>query len=155
MKEKRAKELSRLTKADLISIVLEHSQDYTQVNTPARAYEMLTKAVKPAQIAEKEYFFVITMDGAMQCLNVHTVTAGLVNRTLVHPREVFKPAIMENATSVIVAHNHPSGSLKASPEDKDVTRRLKEAGEILGIKVQDHIIFSNAGYQSMLENNTF
>jgi DNA repair protein RadC len=79
---------------------------------------------------------------------------GLLNRTLVHPREVFKHAIKDNSAAIIIGHNHPSGSLDPSTEDKDITRRMKIAGEILGIKVLDHIIVSpTKGYLSMLEMN--
>ena len=69
--------------------------------------------------------------------------------------EVFTEAIKERATAIIVAHNHPSGNLEPSIEDKDVTRRLRQAGDILGIKILDHLIFGEEGYLSMLEGNLF
>ena len=69
--------------------------------------------------------------------------------------EVFGEAVRQRATAILVAHNHPSGNLEPSVEDKDVTRRLKQAGDILGIKVLDHLIFSEEGYLSMLEGNLF
>lgn len=72
--------------------------------------------------------------------------------TLVHPREVFYEAIRDNATSVIIAHNHPSGHTDPSLEDREVTRRLSEAGGILGIRILDHVIFSPKGYYSFLEH---
>lgn len=68
---------------------------------------------------------------------------------------MFRPAIADNATAIIIAHNHPSGNLDPSMEDKDVTRRIKQAGDILGIKVLDHLIFSTNEYRSMLESNEF
>jgi len=69
--------------------------------------------------------------------------------------EVFGEAVLQRATAILVAHNHPSGNLESSMEDKDVTRRLKQAGDILGIKVLDHLIFGEEGYLSMLEGNVF
>ena len=74
---------------------------------------------------------------------------GTVNASIVHPRDVFAPAIMHNATAVIVAHNHPSGDAAPSQEDKDVTHRLKEAGKLLGICVLQHIIITKYGYSTL------
>jgi len=69
--------------------------------------------------------------------------------------EVFVEAVRQRATAILVAHNHPSGNLEPSVEDRDVTRRLRQAGDIIGIKVLDHLIFSEEGYFSMLEGNVF
>lgn len=101
--------------------------------------------------AEQEHFVVITLDGAQQVIKKHTVTIGLVNRSQVHARETFRPAIQDNAASIIVAHNHPSGSLEASVDDLLTTRRLAEAGRLLGIPVLDHIIVSRDGIKSLRE----
>ena len=79
------------------------------------------------------------------------VSIGLINRTIVHPREVYADAIVDRATAIIVCHNHPSGNLEPSDEDTAVTGQLKEAGEILGIKLLDHVIFAVSGYYSFLE----
>jgi DNA repair protein RadC len=76
---------------------------------------------------------------------------GLVNKTHVHPREVFAEAIAERASAVIVAHNHPSGGVNPSKEDMDITSRLRDAGEILGIKLLDHVIFNHTEHYSFLE----
>lgn len=81
------------------------------------------------------------------------VTVGLVNRSQGHPREVFADPITGRAATIIIAHNHPSGDLIPSKEDTEVTRQLKAAGETLGIKLLDHIIFNNKGYYSFLEHN--
>ena len=80
------------------------------------------------------------------------VTIGTVNRTLVHPREVFSDALMEKAAAIIVCHNHPSGNTDPSEEDINVTRMLMEAGEILGVELLDHIVFSSNSYFSFMEN---
>lgn len=100
----------------------------------------------------QEHFLVIALDGAHCIIDEPIcVTVGLSNRTLIHPREVFRPAIEKNATAVICAHNHPSGSTDPSAEDHDVTVRLVSAGEVLGIRLLDHVIFSSKSYYSFLE----
>jgi DNA repair protein RadC len=99
---------------------------------------------------DQEHFIVAMLNGASGIIGYKIVTIGLTNRTLVHPREVFREAIKRNASSIIIGHNHPSGSLDPSIEDDSVTKRLKEAGEILGIAVLDHIIVRRTGYYSYL-----
>lgn len=89
----------------------------------------------------QECFIVITLNGANEVLSKHVISIGLLNRTLVHPREVFTVAVRDHAASIILAHNHPSGNVNPSAEDKEVTRILVEAGQILDIIVLDHIIF--------------
>ncbi|MBO4280070.1 MAG: DNA repair protein RadC [Spirochaetales bacterium] len=103
----------------------------------------------------QEHFLVIMLNGAHELMGVNVVTVGLVNRTLVHPREVFADPISMRATAIILAHNHPSGNLEPSPDDLEVTLRLKKAGHLLGIEVLDHLIFSSDGYRSMLESGEF
>ena len=100
----------------------------------------------------QECFLVVCLNGAHEVQAVRVVTVGLLNRTVVHPREVFAPAVAERSAAIVAAHNHPSGNLDASPEDHEVTRRLASAGELLGIPLLDHIIFSRTGYFSFLEN---
>lgn len=95
--------------------------------------------------ARQEQFLVLTLDGAHQPMHVYRATVGLVNRTCVHPREVFYHAIRDNAVAVIVAHNHPSGRLEPSPEYIDITRRLVEAGRVMGIQVLDHFVIGMMG----------
>jgi DNA repair protein RadC len=99
----------------------------------------------------QEQFICISLNGANEVIAVRTVSVGLVNRALVHPREVFADPITDRAAAVIVAHNHPSGNLSASSEDLSMTRQLKEAGRTLGIKLLDHLIFDHSKYCSMLE----
>ena len=82
---------------------------------------------------------------------VRTVSVGLVNRALVHPREVYADPITDRASAVIVAHNHPSGNLIPSQDDLDVTLQLQEAGKTLGIKLLDHLIFDESEYYSLME----
>lgn len=101
---------------------------------------------------KQEHFLSVSLNGANEVMSVRVVTIGLINMSHVHPREVFADVITERASSIIVAHNHPSGSLTPSREDISVTRQLKEAGNVLGIKLLDHIIFSHRGYYSFLEH---
>ena len=100
---------------------------------------------------KQEHFLAVTLNGAHEVIQTRVVTIGLVNRTLVHPREVFADAITDRAASIVVAHNHPSGNCKPSPEDRAVTDRLKRASDVLGVSLLDHIIFSSTSYYSFLE----
>lgn len=100
---------------------------------------------------KQEHFLSVSLNGAHEVIAIRVVTIGLVDKTHVHPREVFAEPITDRASSLIIAHNHPSGSLTPSREDSDVTRQLRDAGEILGIKLLDHIIFNRKGYYSFLE----
>ncbi len=102
---------------------------------------------------KQEHFLCISLNGANEVIAVRTVSVGLVDKTHVHPREVFADPITDRASAVIVAHNHPTGNLTPSKEDLEMTRTLKAAGETLGIKLLDHIIFSHKGYYSLLEHN--
>jgi DNA repair protein RadC len=99
----------------------------------------------------QEHFLCLALNGAHEVLNIRVVSMGLLNRTIVHPREVFADPLKDRAAAVVVAHNHPSGNVEPSREDRQITTRLKEAGEMLGIQLLDHIIFSVRGYYSFLE----
>ena len=122
-----------------------------QISTPGDIYPLISHYAGRMQ----EHFLSIALNGAHEVLSVNVCSIGLVNRTLVHPREVFVEAVRQRATAILVAHNHPSGNLEPSVEDRDVTRRLRQAGDIIGIKVLDHLIFGEEGYFSMLEGNVF
>jgi DNA repair protein RadC len=126
---------------DIISV---RKRKTIQIKHPDDIYA----AVKRYTKSDQEHFLVLTLDGAHNIISIHISTFGLVNRTIVHPREVFKHAIKDNASSIIVCHNHPSGSLLPSPHDNEVTDRLTEAGDILGFHVLDHLIISKNGYYS-------
>lgn len=100
---------------------------------------------------KQEYFICISLNGAGEVVGNRIITVGLVNHSLVHPREVFADAITDRAASVILVHNHPSGTLEPSKQDILMTKQLVEAGAILGIKVLDHLIVSKKGHLSMKE----
>ncbi len=101
---------------------------------------------------QQEYFICISLNGAHEVIENRIVTVGLLDRSQVHPREVFADVITDRAASVIFAHNHPSGELRPSDSDLRIHEQLTEAGRILGIKVLDHIIISKRGYYSFQEN---
>lgn len=108
--------------------------------------------VKNYAIYSQEHFLVITLNGGHNIMNIHVVSLGTVNRTLIHPREVFVDAIREKATAIIVCHNHPSGNSEPSDADLETTKTLVKASKIIGIPILDHIIFNCQGYFSFLEH---
>ncbi len=95
-----------------------------------------------------EVFIVVMLDAKLKIIGDRVVSKGSLDRTPVHPREVFAPAIKELAHSIVVAHNHPSGNTSPSSDDINLTRRLSQAGEIIGIKLLDHIIVGKKNYSS-------
>jgi DNA repair protein RadC len=101
---------------------------------------------------EKEHFYVMVLDIRGRIKLVEVVFVGTLTSSLVHPRETFRRAIVEGAASIIVAHNHPSGEADPSDEDTKITKQLFEAGQVLGITMLDHIIFSKECYFSFREN---
>lgn len=101
---------------------------------------------------KQEHFICISVNGANEVIASRVVTVGLVNRTQVHPREVFSDPITDRASAIIIAHNHPSGALVPSREDIEITKQIKTSGEILGIRLLDHIIFNHRGNYSFLEH---
>ena len=99
---------------------------------------------------KQEYFVCLTLDGANRLIAKRVISIGTLTASLVHPREVFAEAITDRAASIVVAHNHPSGNLEPSIADKEVTERLRQAGEILGIEVLDHLILGEGGFASVI-----
>ena len=98
----------------------------------------------------KEYFFTMHLDGKNRIVCIDQVSVGSLNQSIVHPREVFKTALLSSAAGIILLHNHPSGDPAPSREDREITRRLKEVGEMIGIRVLDHIIIGST-YLSFVE----
>ena len=100
----------------------------------------------------KEHFLAVTLNGGHNIIQIHVVSIGTTNSAVAHPREVFFEAIKENASAVILCHNHPSGEVEPSDEDIECTKKLIEASEIIGIPVLDHIIIDCNNYFSFLES---
>ena len=100
----------------------------------------------------REHFVALYLDGAHQVVSYSTISIGTANASIVHPREVFQRAILAGAISLVVAHNHPSGNLTPSEEDYKVTKRLKEAGDVIGIRLLDHLIISDVANVSIIDH---
>ncbi|MCX6970601.1 MAG: DNA repair protein RadC [Verrucomicrobia bacterium] len=139
-------------KATLILAAIEFARrrikpEGARIETPAD----LLPHVRHYADRKQEHFLCASINGANEILNIRVVSIGLIDRSPVHPREVFADALSDRASAVIVAHNHPSGGLEPSPSDIDITVQLKAAGSIVGIDLLDHIIFNRTGYFSFLE----
>jgi len=141
-----------IAKASQILSSIELSRRYLikqnkKIISPQNIYDELKEYYNKKQ----EYFLALYLDGANHLIQTKVITIGILNQSLVHPREVFSYAIEKRCASIIVAHNHPSGILEASNEDINVTKRLKESGQILGIELLDHLIVTSDGYLSLKE----
>jgi len=120
--------------------------------TQAEHAAAIFRAMVGDDIGKKEYFLALTLDSGSRPIVARVIHIGTLNQSLVHPREVFRDAITDGAAAVIVAHNHPSGNTSPSQNDDRVTRRLREAGELLGIELLDHLIITpDDGYYSYSE----
>ena len=141
-------------KASVISAALELGRRRNRKTQPVTIHTCndLYREVRHYAGREQEHLIVIMMNGACEVIHTCVATVGLVNKTLVHPREVFSEAIAMRAAYICIAHNHPSGNIMPSDEDKAVTSRLKKAGRILGIQVVDHLIITKDSYYSFLEH---
>jgi DNA repair protein RadC len=118
------------------------------VQSPADACAMLRAFIGDA---DREHFVALLLDTRNRVAGLHTVSVGNLSASLVHPREVFKAAILGSAAALIVGHNHPSGDADPSQEDLAMTARLKQAGELLGIPVLDHLVLGDPGFASLKE----
>lgn len=120
-----------------------------------RGPEDVVRLVRSIRRARKEHFVALFLNARHQVIKQETISIGTLNASLVHPREVFQPAVGESAAAVILAHNHPSGDPSASEEDVQLTGRLVQAGRIMGIEVLDHIIVSAHSWLSMKSKQWF
>ena len=118
------------------------------INSPSTAADLLNQFLEDS---DREMLIVCCLDTKNQPTCINVVSIGTLNSSLVHPREVFKPAILGNSSSIIIAHNHPSGDTSPSNEDIRITERLKEAGKIIGIELIDHLIIGRNKYTSLKE----
>lgn len=98
---------------------------------------------------DREHFLIVLLSARNTVIGIETISVGSLNASIVHPREVFKPAITQSAGSLILAHNHPSGMTDPSDDDLALTRRLSQVGELVGIPVTDHLICSGSSYLSL------
>jgi DNA repair protein RadC len=145
-----AKACELLAGVELGKRIFEHKKiTISQLLSPQDVFDNL----KDIRESKKEHFVVFFLDTRNQQIKREIISIGTINASLVHPREVFEPAVKHLAVQVILAHNHPSGDLEPSEEDLDVHKRLSAAGEILGIEVLDHIIVGKEGFMSLKEKN--
>jgi DNA repair protein RadC len=126
----------------------EGPQERTRIEGPRDVYERCAPALR--DLAQEE-FHVLLLNTQHAVVRDAPITRGTLDASLIHPREVFRLAIAENAASIILTHNHPSGDPTPSPDDRSVTRQLVEAGAVLGIPVMDHVIIGDGRYLSFVE----
>lgn len=129
--------------------VITDKTDYRHISSPNAVWNLLLPEIACLQ---KEEFRVLVVNNKNMLLKKSIVSVGTITEAIVHPREVFRDAIRESGSGIIVTHNHPSGSASPSRQDIDTTKRLVEAGKIVGIPLLDHIILTNSSYYSMKEN---
>ena len=142
-----------MAKASAITAALELGRRRIQwkgraVSTPADIFHEVHHYASRTQ----ENLVVVSLNGAHEIISTVIATIGLLNTTIVHPREVFSEPLRKCAAAIAIAHNHPSGNTEPSQDDKDVTKRLIRCGEILGIRILDHIVFTDEKYYSFLEH---
>ncbi|MCA9801759.1 MAG: hypothetical protein KC777_07215 [Cyanobacteria bacterium HKST-UBA02] len=127
------------------------SEPLPSIRTP----EDLEQYLEPMKHLAEEHFVALHLNAKNSVIGYHVVSHGTVSASLVHPREVFKAAVLSNAYCVVVAHNHPAGSFEPSPDDLDTTRQLIAAGKLLGIEILDHLIVSYRGIASIRESHPY
>ncbi len=136
-----------------VCLVRENTSDeIIKINRPSDAYELVKDELVNS---DREMLLSVMLTVKNDLIGVETVSIGSITASTTTPRDVFKSAILANAVAIIVCHNHPSGSLIPSPEDIELTKQLIAAGELLGIKVLDHLIVSSQGYKSLRDYHKF
>ena len=128
-------------------MIMEVAETPVKISSP----DHILPFVEKWRCEDREHFIVITLNGSHNIIKTRVISIGIVNRTIVHPREIFRDAILDNAIGIILVHNHPSGNVDPSTEDIEITTRLKNASKIIGIEILDHIITAKRGYYSFLE----
>lgn len=135
-----------------LKMVKEDSVKYDarrSISAPENAYEV-AKEMGMDENAEEE-FWIMCLDMKNKPCGLHMISRGNLNSSIVHPREVFKRAMLNNAASIMLFHNHPSGDPEPSAMDVEITKRLRDAGDIMGIRVLDHLIIGDGTYCSLTE----
>ena len=128
-----------------VQLIREEYNPGQSIRTP----DDLNNVMDELRKKDREHFMCVYLDSQNRMLGIETVSIGTLNSSIVHQREVFKGALLANAYSIMLLHNHPSGETGASEQDKEITKKLIQSGEILGIKVLDHIIVGADKYLSM------
>jgi DNA repair protein RadC len=133
-------------------VIRENAPDWvkSKCTSADNVFELFRDLAKEA----KENFVALHLDSKNRIICYDTVSIGSLNASIVHPREVYKAALLSSAAAILFIHNHPSGETTPSREDFEITARLKDAGELLGIRVLDHLIVGETGYYSFANNGT-
>ncbi len=125
-------------------------KDFTIIDSAKKAAALVPELTD----AKQEHLIVLSLDGAHRLIAKRLISIGTLNASLVHPREVFADPITDRAASIIVIHNHPSGTLEPSEADRHITKRLQDSGTLLGIQLLDHVIITNKGYYSFSDEGS-
>lgn len=141
------------TKALLVLSVLELGKRFGSERVEILSPEAVSNLCNDIRASQREHFVAFYLDSQNKLIERQVVSIGILDASLVHPREVFEPALLLHAASIIVAHNHPSGSLEASQDDREVSNRLIDVGKLLGIGLVDHIIVTKEGFMSFKQKN--
>ena len=131
-------------------VALAEPQSRDSITSPEDGVALLMPRLR---YETKEHFLVVLLNSKNKVLQIEQISEGSLNSSVVHPREVFMPAVLHHAAAILAAHNHPSGDPTPSKEDKDLTKTLSEAGKYMGIPVLDHIIIGDASYFSFKEHS--
>jgi len=145
--------IGRAKACQIVSAIEFSKRFLIKSNGKIQSAEDVIRHIEDLRNKKQEHFVTLTLDGAGNLIEKRTVFIGTLNKSLVHPREIFADAISDRAASVIFVHNHPSGNVDPSEVDLAVTNRLKKAGDILGIEVIDHIIIGKDKYLSLKDKN--
>lgn len=142
--------LTSIRRGSSVKLVRESSILYERrsIRSPQDAYDLFKSFLEDK---DREHFIVVSLDTKNQPVSINICHIGSLNASIVSPREVMKSAILSSAASIMVAHNHPSGEITESREDVEVTKRLAEAGKLMGIELLDHIIIGDGKYNSLKE----
>lgn len=144
------------TLLDVVSLKMVKNEElrnkYDKINTPKATYELIKDLIIDS---DKEMLIAISLDNQSKPTNVSIISVGTSTSAIANPREVYKFALLSNASRIILVHNHPSGSLEPSKDDIETTKAMIKAGKILNIIVNDHIIVSENGYYSMKKENRY
>ena len=133
-----------------IKLKLQDADPRSDVLTPSQA-AAVTRSILEHNDVDQEHFFVLLLDTRSRLMGYKLISTGSLNASTIHPRDVFKAAILGGAAAVILAHNHPSGDPRPSQEDRNITRILSEAGKLLEMPVYDHVVVGSEGYFSFRE----
>jgi DNA repair protein RadC len=131
-----------------LSLIKDRAIPYAKASLILTPQDVSDLVKEYLQGTDREHFIVLFLDSRSAVIGINTVSVGTLTESLVHPREVFKGAILANAASIICVHNHPSGAAFASEADISVTQKLKDAGRVLGIPIEDHVVISDEAWFS-------